>query len=121
MEGWLPTSLQAAPNTVYIYSMLVEVVELWWQGKKLSREARKQLKPVRGELTVERRWTHQDIEWAPLYADIRPYQLETLCQVKLRYWKGRNVVLSGVQRGPDAERKKGETQYEQWWWCRILS
>lgn len=101
--------------------MLVEVLELYWQGSKLSRDARRQLRPVRGRLTVDRRWTHDGLDSAPLYADIAPFQLETLCQVKLRFWRGRNVVLSGQQRGPVPTHKKAETYYEQWWWCRILS
>lgn len=104
-----------------IFCMLVEVIELYWQGSKLSRDARRQVKPVRGVLTVDRRWTHRDLESAPLYADLRPFQLETLCQVKLRYWRGRHVVLSGNQIGPVPGHKSAKTYYEQWWWCRFVN
>lgn len=100
--------------------MIVDVIELYWQGQKLSRAARRQLRPVRGALTVDRRWTHDNLENAPLYADLMPFRLETLCQVKLRFWRGRNVVLSGVQRCALLSGKGGETHFEQWWWCRIV-
>jgi len=101
--------------------MLVTVIELYWQGTKLSREARRQLTPVRGILTVDRRWTHDGLADAPLYADIKPFRLETLCQVKLRLWRGRNIVLSGKQRAAAPGRKSAETYYEQWWWCRVVT
>jgi hypothetical protein len=101
--------------------MLVEVIELYWQGEKLSREARRQLKPVRGSLTVDCIWTHASLDNPPLHADILPFQIETLQRVRLRYWRGRNVVLSGVQRASLPGYKSSTTHYEQWWWCRIVT
>lgn len=101
--------------------MLVDVIELYWQGVKLSRDARRQLTPVRGHLTVDRRWTHVNLDTAPLYADLIPFQLETLSQVKLRHFRGRNLVLSGYQRGRLPGSKREGTYFEQWWWCRIVT
>lgn len=100
--------------------MLVEVIELYWHGEKLSRDARRQLSPVRGELSVDRLWTHSGIEDAPVHAHLVPPRLEPLYRVKLRYWRGRNVVLSGQQRAALPGRR-AEAPFEQWWWCKIIT
>lgn len=101
--------------------MLVEVVQLYWRGEKLSREARRQVKPVRGQLTVDRLWTHAHMDNPAVHADLMPYRLETLQRVRLRYWRGRNVVLSGLQRDTIPGSKDATVHYEQWWWCRIVA
>lgn len=100
--------------------MLVDVLELYWQDQKLSRDTRRQMLPVRCMITVDRMWSDRDVEEAPVHAHVMPPKLEPLYSAQMRYWKGRNVVLSGRQRGLVAGTKGTLAPQQQWWWCQIV-
>lgn len=69
-------------------------------------------------IRVERLWTHDQLDQAPVHAHLDPPRLEPLYNVRLRYWRGCNLVLQGVQRA--AAGRQSEATYEQVWWCRVL-
>lgn len=100
--------------------MLVDVLELYFQDEKLSRCARRQATPVRCTITVDRMWSDRDLEDAPVHANVVPPRLEPLYGARMRYWKGRNVVLSGRQRGLVKGTKNTLAPQQQWWWCQIV-
>lgn len=100
--------------------MLVDVVELNYHGARIPREDRKGLPSVRGRISVERLLSHQALDNAPVHAHIVPPLLEPLYGVKLRYWRGLNIVLVGSQRTA-VPGKRAATNFEQVWWCRIVN
>lgn len=100
--------------------MLVDVIELYWQDEKLSREARRQVVPTRVQITVDRMWTDRDLDRAKKHAHVVPPVLEPLYSAELEYWKGSNIVLSGRQRGPVRGTKGTLAPQQQMWWCQIV-
>lgn len=99
--------------------MQVDVVELNHLGQRIPRDQRQGLPVFRGELSIERMWPHQNLDRAPVHAHLVPPRMEPLYNVKLQYWRGRNVVLAGMQRAPLPGRK-AEGSFEQVWWCRLV-
>ena len=100
--------------------MLVDLVELFSCGVKRPRDEVRASVPLRGHLNIDKMWTHQDVDRAPVHAHLDPPRIESLYRCRLVYWRGRNVVLSGVQRGPVPGRRKAEQEYVQMWWCKIV-
>lgn len=76
--------------------------------------------PVRGDIHVDRLWTDRELDRAPVHADIRPMQLDTLYSARLRYWRGANIVLEGWQRQPAKGYQTGGARFRQRWWLRIV-
>lgn len=100
--------------------MLVDVVELFRDGVRLSHEEARAQMPVRGTLTIDKAMGWQSIELAPLTAMIVPIQLEPLGRARILYLRGRNLVLHGLQLGPNGAKKRNGSAHEQIWWCRIV-
>lgn len=100
--------------------MLVDVVELNYLGRRIPRHERAGLPVTRGQISVAKLWTHDAVDNAPVHAHIAPPRLEPLYSVKLRYWRGRHLVLVGQQAAPIPKRSKAVGKFEQVWWCRIV-
>lgn len=100
--------------------MLVDVVELdAGERPRDPAEVRAAL-PVRGLIQADRLWTDRDLARAPVHVDIRPMALETLYSVRLRYWKGVNIVLEGWQRQAAKGYQTGGARFPQRWWVVIV-
>lgn len=100
--------------------MLVDVIELFRDGVRLSHEEARAQPPVRGTLTIDKAMGWQAIEVAPVTAMIVPIQLEPLGRARILYLRGRNLVLHGLQLGPNGEKRRNGAAHEQIWWCRIV-
>ncbi len=100
--------------------MFVDVIELNYRGGRIPKHERGGLPVTRGTIHIDKLWTHDRLEKAPVHAYLTPPSLEPLYGAKVRYWRGRTVVLVGQQRLGNAKRKS-ETSYEQVWLCRILT
>lgn len=99
--------------------MLVDVIELNRLGRRLPRAERLALVPVRAVITIDRMWTDRERDEAPVHATLERYPLEPLYNVKIKYWRRRDIVLMGQQH--TALPKRGaHARFEQWWWCRIV-
>lgn len=95
--------------------MLVDLIELYIDGKKLPREAWRQQPRLHGVLTVSRYFSWYAFDRAPAYAYLRPFGLvEDLDKVKIAHLDHRNLVLFGDQR------VKGRV-LDQAWWCRFVA
>jgi hypothetical protein len=101
--------------------MLVDVIELNYMGRRIPKRERGGLPVTRGDLSVDKLWTHDRIDNAPVHALLVPPRLEPLYSVKLRYWRGRTLVLVGEQYAPDPKRTKSAGRFDQVWLCKIVT
>lgn len=93
--------------------MLVDVVELNVQGKRLPRDVWKHAQPIRGELAMLNYFSWHGHENAPVFATLQPYVLESLDKAKVLHMAKRSIVIIGDQRYRGA-------RFEQVWWCRFV-
>lgn len=100
--------------------MLVDVVELYRHGVKRPRAEVRACAPVRGRMSIDRMLSDQGMARPHVHAHLVPFSLEPLYQCRVEYWRGRNVVLSGLQIDEVPGRKRSTARYEQWWWCRLV-
>lgn len=94
--------------------MLVDVVELNYEGKRLPREVWRYSVPVRAELSMLKYFSWHGHENAPVFATLTPYRLESLDRAKVLHMAKRSIVIMGQQRHRGAN-------FEQVWWCRFVA
>jgi hypothetical protein len=101
--------------------MLVDVKELNYLGGRIPRHERGGLPVTRGELSIGKMWTHDGLDNAPVHAQLLPPKLEPLYSVKLRYWRGRTLVLVGEQYAPLPKRSRAAGRFPQVWLCKLVT
>jgi hypothetical protein len=103
-----------------IQYMLVDIIELRHCDHARDRDAVRATVPVRVTIDIDRFWTHENLDRPKVHASVHPMVLEPLYDVRIRYWRRVNIVLTGRQRQAVPGRKSSEAMYEQTWWCRLV-
>lgn len=101
--------------------MLADIIELRRADSARPRDEVRASVPARVTMSVDRFWTDAGLDRAPVHAFVTPMCLEPLYDVRLRYWRGLNIVLTGRQRQPVPGRRQAERLFDQVWWCRIVT
>jgi len=99
--------------------MLVQVVMLRHEGRKLTAEEVRSAPVHTGRIRVAREPGGKLGSWARAASlDVGQEQLVSLHHVQLTRWDARGIVLVGVEQ--HWSRRRSETN-PQSWWCRLVS
>jgi hypothetical protein len=107
--------------------MLVDVVELRCDGKRLPVEAVKEARPVRGVLQLHSsrpgmRWWRPGLELPLLAGLLRPgsfdYALPPLDRARVMKIEARGMLIVGLQEKKYFNRDVGVVR--QAWWVRVV-
>jgi hypothetical protein len=100
--------------------VLVDVVRLRFNGRKLAKSVVLEIPTMRGELVVTRQLMRRGQVWQTVARLHGTHRIESmipeLTDVRLIRMQGGNIVICGVE---EIYQRKESFFYRQAWWCRV--